>query len=297
MPRFSTSSLQFRLTLELVSLAILGLGSVSIWAGWQMEQNLVSAHKQALEYIATYFPEQVTFYSEQGPIETGLTRTIDRVSAPGLIMWVKSPEGKILAKSPEIFKPESTIEQVTALPKVPDKPQIFHFGDRYIVLCGNPVTINGKFLGHIYLSKDITDDQQKFNTGIWRLLAVSGVTIGLLIVAISQRIRKAMNPIKQMSQIASSVSADDLTENLRNARLQLNRAPDEILGLAQAFNEMLSRLSGSWEQQRQFVGNVSHELRTPLTVVMGYLQSLLRRSHNLNTYQQQALETDRKSVV
>lgn len=291
MPRFSTSSLQFRLTLELVSLAILGLGSVSIWAGWQMEQNLISAHKQTLEYIATYFPEQVTFYSEQGPIETGLTRTIDRVSAPGLIMWVKSPEGKILAKSPEIFKPESTIEQVTALPKVPDKPQIFHFGDRYIVLCGNPVTINGKFLGHIYLSKDITDDQQKFNTGIWRLLAVSGVTIGLLIVAISQRIRKAMNPIKQMSQIASSVSADDLTENLRNARLQLNRAPDEILGLAQAFNEMLSRLSGSWEQQRQFVGNVSHELRTPLTVVMGYLQSLLRRSHNLNTYQQQALET------
>ncbi len=289
--RFSTSSLQFRLTLELVLLSVLGLGAVSIWAGWQMEQNLVAAHKQTLEYIATYFPEQVSFYSEQGPIETGLTRTINRVSAPGLIVWVKSSEGKLLAKSPEMFKPESTIEQVSALTEIPDKPQIFHFGDRYIVLCGNPVVINGKLLGNLYLSKDITDDQQKFNTGIWRLLVVSGVTIGILIVAISHRIGKAMHPIKQMSQIASAVSADDLVENLSRSKLQLNRAPDEILGLAQAFNEMLLRLSGSWEQQRQFVGNVSHELRTPLTVVVGYLQSLLRRSNNLSAYQQQALET------
>ncbi len=289
--RFSTSSLQFRLTLELVALSVLGLGAVSVWAGWQMEQTLVATHKQTLEYIATYFPEQVSFYSEQGPIETGLVRTVNRVSAPGLIVWVKSPEGKLLAKSPENFKPESTIDQVTALADIPDKPQVFHFGDRYIVLCGNPVTVNGKLLGNIYLSKDITDDQQKFNAGIWRLLLVSGMTIGLLIFAISQRIRKAMQPIKQMSQIASAVSADDLTENLSHATLQLNRAPDEILGLAQAFNEMLLRLSGSWDQQRQFVGNVSHELRTPLTVVVGYLQSLLRRSNNLSAYQQQALET------
>jgi len=54
---------------------------------------------------------------------------------------------------------------------------------------------------------------------------------------------------------------------------------------------MLSRLSDAWEQQRQFVSNVSHELRTPLTVVLGYLQSLLRRGTNFNDYQREALET------
>jgi len=82
-----------------------------------------------------------------------------------------------------------------------------------------------------------------------------------------------------------------IVDNLNGAKLQLHRAPDEILGLAQAFNEMLFRLSGAWEQQRQFVGNVSHELRTPLTVVVGYLQSLLRRGDNLSDYQQQAIAT------
>ncbi|MEB3337266.1 MAG: two-component sensor histidine kinase, partial [Leptolyngbyaceae bacterium] len=54
--RISTSSLQFRLTLEVVALSILGLGSVAVWAGWQMEQNLVAAHKQTLEYIVRHFP-------------------------------------------------------------------------------------------------------------------------------------------------------------------------------------------------------------------------------------------------
>jgi hypothetical protein len=44
---------------------------------------------------------------------------------------------------------------------------------------------------------------------------------------------------------------------------------------------LLSRLSQSWEQERQFVSNVSHELRTPLTIVHGYLQSVLRRQNNL----------------
>lgn len=289
--QLSTSSLQFRLTLELVAISILGLSIVAVCAGWQMEQNLVAAHKQTLEYIAMHFPEQVAFYSETESIAMGLDRTISKVSMPGLVIWVKSPDGKLLAHSPNLSNPFLEIRDVASLTQVPENPQVFQFGDRYVVLCGNPISVNGKSLGKVYLSQDITDDQQKLNAGLWRLLLVSFLTITILVVAISKRIRKAMHPLEQMSQVASAVSADDLADNLSGAKLQLHQAPDEILGLAQAFNEMLFRLSGAWEQQRQFVGNVSHELRTPLTVVVGYLQSLLRRSTNLSVYQQQALET------
>ena len=87
--------------------------------------------------------------------------------------------------------------------------------------------------------------------------------------------------------MAGAISAVDLNQ----AKLQLSNAPTEVKELAQTFDMMLSRLADAWEQQRQFVGNVSHELRTPLTVVLGYLQSVLRRSTNLNDYQQEALET------
>lgn len=285
--RFSTSSLQFRLTLELIVLSTLGLGSVAAWAGWQMEQHLVAAHKQTLEYIAMRFPDRVQMYSEMGETATGLVQTVDKVSTPSLAVWVKSDDGKLLAQSPRLDRSAPEIRQVDALAVVPARPQVVSVGNRDIVLCGSPLVLDGKSVGKLYLSQDITADLQKLNQGLWRLLIVSVVAIALLCIAISGRIRRAMQPLEQMSRAASAVSADDLN----GAQLQLHRAPDEILGLAQAFNEMLFRLSGAWEQQRQFVGNVSHELRTPLTVVVGYLQSLLRRGDNLSTYQQQALAT------
>ncbi|WP_242041980.1 HAMP domain-containing sensor histidine kinase [Alkalinema sp. FACHB-956] len=286
-PHITPSSLQFRLTLELIGLSILGLGGIALGAGWQMEQNLVAAHKQTLEYIAMRFPDQIQLYSEMGQLEMGLERTVDKVSTPGLAVWVKSDDGKLLVRSPNLDATSPEIHRVDALAAVPETPQVVRFGHRDIVLCGSPLLLNGKSLGKLYLSQDITEDYQKLNVGLWRLFFVSMLTIVLLIVAISLRIRKAMHPLEQMSQVASAVSADDLN----GAKLQLNQAPDEVLGLARAFNEMLFRLSESWEHQRQFVGNVSHELRTPLTVVAGYLQSLLRRGDNLSSYQQQALAT------
>jgi len=285
--RISTTSLQFRLILELIVLSVLGVGSVTIWAGWRMEKTLVSTHKENLEYIAAHFPEQVELYHQMGSLEMGVKRTIDRLSAPGLLIWVKSPDGQLMSRSAGVNIPPPDLINTLAQTVIPTKPTVFYLGDRYVVLCGNPLTINGSPLGEVYFLKDITEDQLQLNSGLHSLIMVSIVAIGILIIAIAKRIRSAFQPLEQMSQIASAVSADDLSA----AKLQLHQAPDEILGLAQAFNEMLERLSASWDQQRQFVGNVSHELRTPLTVIAGYLQSLLRRDENLSPHQQQAVAT------
>lgn len=286
--KVSPSSLQFRLTFELVGLSVCGLSVVAVWSGWQMEQSLVMAHKQTLEYIASRFPEQLEMYSEVETMETALMRTIQRVTTVEVMAWVKNPEGQLLAQSSS--SPNTFVDQVSAmlaLDSSPTKSQIVRVGDRQIVLCVSPLALAGKPVGELYLSQDITTDLQKLNIGLWRLRLVSVVTVIFLMVAIAQRIQKVTQPLAQMSQIAGAVSADDL----QGARLELHQAPDEILGLAEAFNEMLLRLSSAWENQRQFVGNVSHELRTPLAIVEGYLQSLLRRSDNLSDYQQQAIAT------
>lgn len=285
--RISPTSLQFRLTFELITLSILGVGSVTLWASWRMEQTLISAHKQNLEYIAAHFPEQVELYRQAGSVETGVERTIDKLSTPGLLIWVRSTDGQVMSRSSGVNIPSPDLINALVPADVPAQPTVFHFGGRYVVLCGSPLTINGNPLGQFYILKDITDDQQRLNAGVRSLVIVSVVAVILLMIAIAKRIRRALQPLEQMSQVASAVSADDLS----GAKLELHRAPDEILGLAQAFNEMLVRLSGSWEQQRQFVGNVSHELRTPLAVITGYLQSLLRRGDNLSPHQQQAVAT------
>jgi signal transduction histidine kinase len=285
--RVSPTSLQFRLTLELVAISAIGVSGVAFLAGWQMEQNLVTSHKQLLEYVAMRFPEQVEMYSEAKTVEVSLERTIDKLSTSGVSIWVKEPDGKILSKSSGLNMPSSDLVNAFTQTEAPVKPTVLQFGDRYVVLCGNSLNVNGKLVGKVYLSQDITTNRHQLTTGINSLIGSGILTICLLTIVISQRIRRTLQPLEQMSQIASNVSADDLSA----AKLELQQAPDEILGLASAFNDMLFRLSGAWEQQHQFVGNVSHELRTPLSVVLGYLQSLLRRGDNLSTHQQHAVAT------
>lgn len=284
--RVSPTSLQFRLTVELIALSAISLTGVSVWAGWQMEQTVVNGHKQMLEYVAMRFPDQVEMYMEAGGIQAGIERTFNKVATSELAILVKGDNGKVLAKSTSNYDLAADLQNIGDT-QVPTTPQVIQIGNRYVVMCGNTLTVNGKLVGKVYLSQDITNDQLQLNNGIYGLIIVSTSATMILIVAIALRIRKALSPLQEMSQMASLISIDDLSA----AKLKLAKAPDEILGLAQTFNEMLQRLSQAWEQQRQFVGNVSHELRTPLTVICGYLQSLLRRGDNLSVYQKQAIET------
>lgn len=284
--RVSPNSLQFRLTVELIALSVISLTGVTVWAGWRMEQTVVNGHKQMLEYVAMRFPDQVEMYMETGGIKAGIERTSNRVATSELAILVKGDNGEVIAKSVNDYDIAADIQNIGA-PQVPTTPQVLQIGDRYVVMCGNNLTVNGKLVGKVYLSQDITNDQLQLNNGLYGLIIVSISATVILIVAIALRIRKALSPLQEMSQMASVISIDDLSA----AKLELAKAPDEILGLAQTFNEMLQRLSSAWEQQRQFVGNVSHELRTPLTVIGGYLQSLLRRGDNLSIYQKQAIAT------
>ena len=284
--RVSPNSLQFRLTVELIALSVISLTGVTVWAGWRMEQTVVNGHKQILEYVAMRFPDQVEMYMETEGIKVGIERTLNKVSTSGLGILVNDENGKILAKSANEHDLSADLRNI-GYSEVPTTPQVIRISDRYVVMCGNTLTVNGKLVGKVYLSQDITKDQLQLNNGIYGLIIVSISATMILIVAIALRIRKALFPLEQMSQMANLISIDDLSA----AKLELAKAPDEILGLAQTFNEMLQRLSSAWEQQRQFVGNVSHELRTPLTVIGGYLQSLLRRGDNLSIYQKQAIAT------
>jgi signal transduction histidine kinase len=285
---WSWSSLQVRLTLEMGAIAVLSVGGAALWSAWQMQQTLAAAHKQTLTYIAQRFPEQLELYDERGALTTGLTTTIDKVSMSGLMAWVQDNRGQTIAQ-PEGNSP--AIAMMQGLATVPEQPTIIQVGDRYWVACRLPLVVRDRRIGRVYFAQDVSHDWQTLNGSLRWLLAVNGLAMLAAMGAIGRRIRRALLPLADMSQVASTVSADDLGGTQLGTQLQLQTAPDEVRGLAQAFNDMLGRLANSWEQQRQFVGNVSHELRTPLTVVSGYLQSVLRRGTNLNDYQREALTT------
>lgn len=285
--RLDPASLQFRLTTEIAVLFILGLGSVAIWTSWKMQQILIATHKQNVEYIAARFPRDVELYSEMLPIQTGVQKTIDNVAVSGLLIWVKDANGKLLAQSASKNSSFNVTAQLMSLSKMPLKPQVYKVGERYLILCESPLTVKGIMLGRVYIAQDVTEDLRQLIAAIGSLAVVCILATIVMMVLVALRIRRSLQPLQDLSKMAGVISVKDLGE----AKLQLHHAPTEVKELAQTFNMMLSRLFDAWEQQRQFVSNVSHELRTPLTVVIGYLQSLLRRSTNLNDYQKEALET------
>lgn len=285
--RLSTSSLQFRLTLELTLLSVLGIGTVAWWAGWYMNRTLISANKQNLDYVVMRFVEQLEMYSEMESLSEGLEKTIQKASAPQLLVWVQDTRGKLLARSSPFDLPSAAIADALSLQNIPSKTMVTQVSGRTWLLCSSPFVLRGQPAGEIYFARDMTYSQQQLNRGKKGLVAVSLMAIAVLSGVLYRRIDRALQPLAEMSEAARAISADDIA----TAKLELQQAPDEILGLAMSFNAMLMNLSKAWDQQRQFVGNVSHELRTPLTVIAGYLQSLLRRGTNLNDYQQQAIAT------
>lgn len=282
------SSIQFRLTAEIMLLSVLGFSCVAAWTTWKMQQLLITTHTQTVDYIATRFPRDLELYSEMLPLKTGLQKTINNVAVPGLAIWVKSPDGKqILAQSTEITASFRNSDQLMSLAEMPLKSEVYRVDDRYLILYQGSVTVKGQLLGRVYMAQDVTKEQKQLNTATRGVIAVCTLLTLLTMIATAHRIRRSLRPLQDLSQMAGAISAEDLQE----AKLQLSHAPTEVKELAQTFDMMLSRLSDAWQQQRLFVSNISHELRTPLTVVLGYLQSLLRRSNNFNDYQKEALET------
>jgi signal transduction histidine kinase len=283
-------SLQTRLTAGVIALSALGLGGVAIWTGWKMQQIVIASQKQNILVIADRFQEDVELYNEMVSLPESLQKAIDNRTTSNLSIWVSRPDDTIAARSKILLSPspdsKSTANQLLAFTGKLMEPQVYEINGSHWLLCGIPLMIRGEKIGTLYAAQDITSEQTMFAATTWTLSIASLLSILVITVLITFYVRRSLYPLRQMSQLASAISAEDLGQ----ARIELNHAPSEVKELAQMWDKMLMRLSEAWELQRQFVGNVSHELRTPLTIVHGYLQSVLRRGDNLTDLQREALE-------
>jgi heavy metal sensor kinase len=82
-------------------------------------------------------------------------------------------------------------------------------------------------------------------------------------------VRRALEPVDNLSRKAAAITQHNLTE-----RLPVVRTGDELERLSLSLNLMISRLEDAINSSKQFVADASHELRTPLAVLRGELESL-----------------------
>jgi two-component system heavy metal sensor histidine kinase CusS len=128
---------------------------------------------------------------------------------------------------------------------------------------------------------DITHHQH-FLQGMQRLI---WLTVGLSALATALlgawAARRGLRPLRQMGQVADSVSARSLT-----TRLPVEQMPEELAELASTVNAMLQRLDDAFQRLSAFSADIAHELRTPLSNLLTHTQVTLTRPRSLEEYRE-----------
>jgi signal transduction histidine kinase len=90
-------------------------------------------------------------------------------------------------------------------------------------------------------------------------------------LAIHTALNGALRPVAHMTESAQDWSAHDLER-----RFDLGPARDELTGLAETLDGLLSRIAASRRHEQRFAGEVAHELRTPLAGLRAHAELALR---------------------
>ena len=189
---------------------------------------------------------------------------------PDLSIRVRGPDG------------HPWFDSSTSLPKdLPTPPGLGSLqikGTDYRVLNPQPETPDAP---RLTLLLDITHHQhflQRMQRLIWMTVGLSALATAILGAWAA---RSGLRPLRRMSAIAASVSADSLTARLPEAQM-----PTELADLAHAFNAMLERLDASFQRLSAFSADIAHELRTPLSNLLTHTQVTLTRPRDIDAYRE-----------
>lgn len=132
----------------------------------------------------------------------------------------------------------------------------------------------------LLLALDVTHHEAFFaelERWLWIALAVCALLsagLGWLVA------RSGLRPLREVTQVAATVSARSLKE-----RIPTLAVPVELRPLVSSFNGMLERLDESFMRLSNFSADIAHELRTPLTQLMTHTEVVLGRARSLEEYQ------------
>ncbi|NMY75859.1 heavy metal sensor histidine kinase [Pseudomonas sp. WS 5071] len=189
---------------------------------------------------------------------------------PDLSIRVRGPDGHVWF--------DSSSRLPNDLPTSPGLGSLQINGTDYRVLNPQPESPDAP---RLTLLLDITHHQhflQRMQRLIWMTVGLSALATAILGAWAA---RSGLRPLRRMSAIAASVSADSL-----NSRLPEAQMPTELADLARAFNAMLERLDASFQRLSAFSADIAHELRTPLSNLLTHTQVTLTRPRDIDAYRE-----------
>jgi signal transduction histidine kinase len=106
------------------------------------------------------------------------------------------------------------------------------------------------------------------------MVAMIGGVLGIIFGVVVSRSLTA--PLSRLAEAVRAVGARDFSH-----RIEVTGS-DEVIEVAQAFNEMASQLEKAENLRRNLMADAAHELRTPLSVLQGNLRAILDDVYTLD---------------
>jgi two-component system, OmpR family, sensor histidine kinase BaeS len=111
--------------------------------------------------------------------------------------------------------------------------------------------------------------QAMFDRSITGVVAVAVVLAVLASLGLAMTFaRRLGGPIERIGAAARRIADGDYAARVPRS------GPEELVSLADSFNQMAASLEEQERMRRDFIANAAHELRTPLTNLQGYLEAL-----------------------
>jgi signal transduction histidine kinase len=270
----SPTSLQTRLILSHLLVALISLISMSLFAGSAILNAARNEAEQNLDTIAL-----TTNNSLQDPMREllfgpGNLSKVQQVllqlnfTNPGLLYAVYDSEGSLLVSSenfdsisgspanmPEEVQQALQSEEGRGASTREDEQGILKL---YVARqIHNEEGLFGVFRAGIPLGPALSSTRPLLQI-LYVVMAVVAVTVSLSAWILARNLTR---PILNLTNAASQIAGGDLETRVKP------EGPKELLHLAEVFNTMTIRLQGYVDELRAFAANASHELRTPLTIV------------------------------
>jgi len=213
----------------------------------------------------------------------------------GKIIDYNAPPGKVLLTHINLDPVRRFIRYPEKFPLRGDDPRK-HKNSK--IFSAAPLRENGKHVGYVYVILEgerydnIVEhmmDSYVINISLWVIIAgvVFALMAALLVFRlVTRRLRVLANSLETFREGEFS---EPLLFKYRNKGRgdELDRLASGFADMAERIIVQVNNLRQSDQQRRELVANVSHDLRTPLTTLQGYLETLLRKSSELNEEQKQ----------